>query len=154
MQTPYKPFIKNKIKDLAHLTERGQNVTHGDVIIVRCDESDVPADFDQWPVAKNLVLAEGEHSGHAHALFQDNDDSDIYVPPAKPSFSVIEGGKGVEPTGTFVVRQKGEEMFLKIEGAPMLLRHQEHTPFRLYPGTYEIGIQEETWDELRRKIAD
>ena len=154
MQTPYKPFIKNQVKDLAHLTERGMNVTHGDVIIVRCDQSDLPADFNSWPVAKNLVLAEGEHSGHAHALFQDGDDSDTYIPPTKPELNVIQGGKGVVPAGKFVVRQKGEEMFLVIEGAPMLLRHQEHTPFRLYPGTYEIGIQEETWEELRRRIAD
>lgn len=154
MQTPYKPFIKHQVKDLKNLTERGMNATHGDVIIIRCDESDLPADFNQWPLAKNLVLAEGEHSGHAHALFNESDESDLYVPPVKPSFQVLDGGKGKETAGKFEVREKNGEMYLRIEGEPMLLRHQEHTPFRLYPGTYEIGIQEETWEELRRRIAD
>lgn len=151
MKSPYKEFNKGTIIDLANLAERGQRVLHGDVIIIKCDEADMPKDFDSLPTSKNLVLAEGEHSGHAHALFEE-DAGDIYVPP---KLTVIEGGLGVVPVGKFTVRTTPTgEMFLKVTEQALLLRHQEHTPFRIYPGTYEIGIQQEVWDDLKRNVID
>lgn len=147
----YKPFITGKIKDLAGLTTRGQRAYHGDVIIIKCDESDFPTDFDTLPNSKNLVLAEGEHSGHAHAFFSESAATNIYD---IPKFDVLEGGKGKEKEGRFDVKVKGNEMYLRVSGAPMLLKHQEHTAFRIYPGTYEITRQTEMWDDMKRAVVD
>ena len=147
----FKPFENKGVKDLADLTKRGQNVTHGDLLIVRCEQSDLPENFESLPELELGVLAEGEHTMHAHQLFQG--DCDVEV--ARPAFEVIEGGASQDIKYT-LRGEVGNEMFLKIEGEPLLLKHQEHVPFRLYPGYYHIGIQQETdpFEKMRRQVID
>lgn len=141
--TKYKAFSKGKVTDLTHMTTRGMRAYHGDVIIVRCEETDIPGGWDALTPTPQQVLAEGEHSGHAHALFSENDVSNYFVPPTRVKLGVIEGGKDTN-TATFEVRvTANKEMFLRIENEPKLLRHQEHNPFRLPPGFFEIGVQKE-----------
>lgn len=152
----YKKFLKDKIIDLSCLTRRGNRAFHGDVVIIKCDESDFPENFKDLPVSKNMVLAEGEHSGHAHALFAETDLNDYYqIPNPRSRFKVIDGEKGTTPGGQFDVRvnPKGA-MFLKVENEPMILRHQEHKPFRIHPGYYEITRQTEMWDDMKRAVVD
>lgn len=154
MAKVFKPFENKGVKDLtALLTKRGDNATHGDLIIVKCDAADFPKNFSALPEAAEGVLAEGEHTAHAHQLFY-NEQPD--VPAFKPT--VIEGGKGsAEPNpATFQLRKDGTDMYLLIEGGPMLLKHQEHVPFRVPAGRYQIGIQQEydPYEQMRRNVLD
>jgi hypothetical protein len=47
-------------------------------------------------------------------------------------------------------------MYLLITGGDMLLKHQEHVPFRLAPGMYQVGIQLEydPYEQIRRNVLD
>lgn len=112
---------------------------------------DFPSNFKSLPSAPEGVLAEGEHTAHAHQLFYNH-------APMKPAWQpeVIEGGKE-QQVGKFTLRQVSpQEMYLLIEGDSMLLKHQEHRPMRLPPGRYEIGIQQEydPFEQLRRQVLD
>lgn len=145
----FKPFVHSGVKDLtALLTNRGDNATHGDLIIVRCDTADFPKNFSTLPTASQGVLAEGEHTAHAHQLF-------LAAEPMRPAFTVIDGGKATNPA-RFQLRKSGAEMYLLIEGGDMLLKHQEHVPFRIAPGNYQVGIQVEydPYEQARRNVLD
>ena len=131
-----KPFPKKRIKDtLESLAKRGDHVTHGDLIIIRCDEKDLPENFKSLPDCKDGVLALGEFTGHAHKL------EPVGVTD-EPDLEVIEGE--VQPLSERVVAKQAsfDEMYLRVT-EPVLLKHQEHDWYRLHPGDYEIGIQVE-----------
>ncbi len=149
----YKQFKTNQVIDLAQMTQRGQAATHGDVIIIRCDDADMPDNFDSLPNVMGGVLAEGEHSGHAHQLFDEATNVAAYT---MPQLDVIEGGKETNAAKFSLKQTEDGSMFLKVENEPMLLRHQEHNPFRIYPGNYEIGIQQETdpFERQKRAVLD
>lgn len=76
---------------------------------------------------KRLVLAEGEHTGHAHVI----EDSEAEL------------------------IQIGERMLLKLTKAATVT-HQEHKPITLSPGIWEIGrIQEYDWfRKMQRQVMD
>lgn len=149
----FKPFVHNQVIDCADVRERGDNVTHGDLLIVRCDESDLPTDFSSMSELDLGVLAEGEHTQHAHQLF--TDELMPLVKESRPAFEVIKGENN-EAISYDLRGTVGKEMFLVIKDQPLLLKHQEHRPMRLYPGYYHIGIQEETDHilEQRRSVVD
>lgn len=75
------------------------------------------------------VIQEGEHTGHAHRLF--DGEYAIYEKP------------------------KTKERFLRIV-EPTILKHEEHKPIKLPPGTYRIGIVKEYdhFAEEARKVRD
>ena len=74
-----------------------------------------------------LVLAEGEHTGHEHA---------------------------VEETDAELI-QIGERMILKLERSATIV-HEEHKPITLEPGIYEVGrVQEyDYFQQMARTVAD
>lgn len=147
----FKPFENKGVKDLTTLlTKRGDNATHGDLIIIKCEQRDFPKNFASLPEAAEGVLAEGEHTAHAHQLFYADKPE---VPAFRPQ--VIEGGKATNPV-TFQLRKEGTDLYLLIEGGDMLLKHQEHVPFRLAPGMYQVGIQQEydPYEQMRRNVLD
>lgn len=143
----FKPFTHKYIHDLEHM-EIYDHVTHGDLCIYKIANSDMPKNFDSLPDKELGVLAEGEAHAHAHQLFEDADKP-------RPAFEVIEGGKneGVKYT---LKESEGGAMFLKIQGAPLLLKHQTHEVFRLYPGNYDVDFQQEVdhWSRELRRLAD
>jgi len=147
-----KPFSNKRVIDLQHLTNRGDHVTHGDVIIYRIDESDLPINFADLPEVEGGLLALGEHSGHAHKLFEGD-----FVPEEKrPQLVLVEGNKDIDTSNKYSLRTTAKnEMFLVVKETA-LLRHQEHRPFRIYPGNYEIGIQVERnpYDDQIRALRD
>jgi len=100
---------------------------HGDVIVYK--ENSLPKDFDQMKVIKENILAYGEHTGHCHKLFGENIDL-----------------RECPKTKTKYLRLVDE----------VTLKHQEHAPVVLPPGTYRIGIQKEYdhFEEITREVAD
>ena len=79
------------------------------------------------PQGGRLILAEGEVTGHAHA---------------------IKSGKSV----TMFRHPEGDE-FLKVE-EEVVLGHEEHGHLRLEPGYYKISHHEEYSPKKIRRVAD
>jgi hypothetical protein len=88
-------------------------VRQGDVLLVPVDE--VPD--SARPLARSggrVVLAEGEVTGHAHAI--------------RSSAATLLGA--------------GDERYLRV-AAPVTLDHEEHAPIDVAPATYRVVIQRE-----------
>lgn len=104
----------------------GDHGFHGDVVLY-CE--DLPKDFSSMKQLKDNTLALGEATGHCHVLF--GEDIDLREEP------------------------KTKEKYLKLV-KPATLKHQEHNPVILPPGTYRIGIQKEYdhFEQESRNVAD
>src|SRR3954469_10248285 len=99
----------------------------GDVLLVPVVA--VPRQVDQVPREDGrLVLAEGEATGHAHAL----------------------QGSAVE----LVRARRWGRLYLVVEGdAPATLVHEEHDPVAVAPGLYEVRRQREYEPPARARSA-
>lgn len=110
----------------AKFEQIGDECLHGDVIVTR---TDLPNDFDSMPIVKDACLAYGEITGHVHKLV----------------------------SGDFELREdpKTKTRHLKVV-TESFLKHQEHAPIVIPPGTYRIGIQREydPFEKLVRRVAD
>jgi hypothetical protein len=76
---------------------------------------------------RGIVIAEGEHNGHAHVI--EDDEAELI--------------------------QIGERMLL-ILTKPATVKHDEHGPISLEPGIWEIGrVREKDWlNDMVRTVAD
>jgi hypothetical protein len=100
-------------------------IRQGDVLIQPIGE--LPPGVAEMPHNGKIVLAEGEATGHEHAV------------RAKPE----------------KIRQftKDSELYLVVN-EPVELTHQEHGPASLEPGTYQVRRQVEQWMDEVRRVAD
>ena len=87
----------------------------GDILLVPVDR--LPEDVAVTSSGDRIVLAEGEATGHAHAVVSD-------------SAELVES-----PDGTLYLVVAGE--------SPSALVHEEHNPIPLTPGAYEVRRQRE-----------
>lgn len=87
-----------------------------------------------------IVLAYGEVTGHAHAVYEEADRS------AKPED---------RPAGKMPARlwDAGAERFLQVL-EKTALRHEEHAPVPLDPGIYRVTTQREYSPGEIRRVAD
>lgn len=102
-----------------------QMAQQGDVLLKRISVLPVG---DQKIIARNrLVLAEGEHTGHAHVI--EDDEAELI--------------------------QIGEKILLKLTKAATVT-HEEHKPITLSPGIWEIGrVREYDWfQHMARTVQD
>lgn len=98
----------------------------GDVLII-------PAKLPKTAVplqggSDRLILAEGEATGHAHAIKSER--AALFRDP------------------------KLMAMFLTVTEEPVALEHDEHAPVMIPPGTYEVRRQREYTPEAIRNVAD
>ena len=84
----------------------------GDVLLVAVDA--IPEAAEQQPRRGRLILAEGEATGHAHAIAE-LDAREFRV---------------------------GDERFVLVRSAAQLI-HEEHATIELEPGAYRVVIQRE-----------
>ena len=84
----------------------------------------LPKSAKPQPVNGPIVLAHGEVTGHAHTVI-----------------------------GAQVSLDEGGVMFLTVEELTEV-RHQEHAPLTLTPGTYKVIRQREYAPEALRNVAD
>jgi hypothetical protein len=85
-------------------------------------------DVSQGEVSGRLVLAEGEHTGHAHTIEAEDEARLI---------------------------RDGARMLLILE-RPATVRHQEHHPITLAPGLWEVGRVREVdhVEQITRRVMD
>ncbi len=102
-----------------------------------------------------VVLAHGEVTGHAHAIY---DVIDGARPVANPGAAdemaeaAIARAQKAAKSNCRLVEIKGDR-FLEVS-ALVNLKHEEHSPHALVPGLYEVPIQVEHTAERVRRVAD
>lgn len=90
-------------------------IRQGDVILTPV--SGIPMGATQITTEeKRVVLAYGEVTGHAHAIYEDIDQVKVWA--------------------------MGKVKYLEVM-APVMLRHEEHTHAEIAPGIYKLPVQVE-----------
>lgn len=97
----------------------------GDVLITPV--ATIPASAKPTTTRKRLVVAEGEATGHCHAI----------------DFTA-------KQMQTF---RDGEQLYIRVL-QPVVLTHQEHSAATIEPGDYMVVRQVETWLDEVRQVAD
>ena len=113
-------FLGERFRDrrggMVMTSEQRLILRQGDVILIQADE--LPDDAEREPASAVLVLAEGEATGHAHAVRSKR--ASLHRLP------------------------DWEERYLVVEGTrPVALRHEEHDPIAIPPGVWEVRRQRE-----------
>jgi len=100
-----------------------------------------------------VVLAHGEVTGHAHAIYDviDSARPNGAVADEMTEAAIARAQKSSKATCR-LVEIKGDH-FLEV-AAPVELKHEEHSPHGLAPGLYEVPIQVEFTAEKVRRVAD
>lgn len=106
----------------------------GDVMVERLDITEIPKEATEVASQGRVILAFGEKTGHAHAIYPE-----AGALPAK-------------------LWDAGAERFLQVMSTTTL-QHEEHGPIALTPGIYRvskfgIGTQREYSPEEIRSVAD
>jgi hypothetical protein len=102
-----------------------KQIRQGDVLVTPI--ATIPASAKPTKAKRRVVLAEGEVTGHMHAI--DFKASQMHV------FT------------------DGPELYLRVK-TPVVLTHQEHAPVTIEPGDYMVKRQVEVWLDEVRKVAD
>lgn len=136
------------------------------------------------PVAGRLILQAGEVTGHHHAITVDPSQgrssnfrretaamADVVDPFAGASPVLhrrLSGKRKAMTARMFRDRSAADAMikkgiltrsdlcvgFLKVEGGPAVVRHEEHAGIRLPMGSYYVGRQVESAGAEERRVAD
>lgn len=151
----------------------------GDVAIIPMPADIGIARHDEIsPVAGRLILQEGEVSGHHHAInlrgrnfqAQPKVSGDPLMATKDPALKKALGGAArgagtarmyrdpaaVDAMVTRGVLTRGDLAIgcLIVEGAPVLLSHEEHDTIEIPPGNYVIGRQVESAGAEERVVRD
>lgn len=102
-----------------------QQIQQGDVTLTRIETMPSGTRVPVPKQTKGFILAEGEATGHHHAIASETDAELVRI---------------------------GERMLLQLNETATLT-HEEHKPISLQPGVYEIGIVQE-WDYLQDMARD
>jgi hypothetical protein len=147
------------------------DLSQGDVLLFRVPDSlGLGTDDEIRPRDHKLVLAEGEVTGHRHAIwlpqpvmFRDDGLARDLAPELAAETAAPAGiarlYRDAEAVRALVgmgelAHERSAVGFLVVEAAPVLLRHQEHDAVRIPPGRYYVGGQIE-WDAAEeRRVMD
>ena len=102
---------------------------HGDVLLNPVSE--IPAGLKKVPAQSGrLILAEGEATGHAHAITE------------APGVELLEGEDG--------------RLYLRVTGPEVELSHEEHATQTVLPGEYEVGqvVEVDPFERAVRRVMD
>ena len=140
----------------------------GDVILFRLPASFPFSTADAVaPRDNRLILAEGEVTGHHHAIklvpepvrFRDDALARELMAAAQPVAGIARLYRDGEAVQRLVRSGDLETVrlaigFLVVEGGPVVLRHDEHDAIRIPAGRYYVGGQQE-WDAAEaRRVQD
>lgn len=97
----------------------------GDVLVTPI--ATIPQSAKPAGASGRVVLAEGEATGHCHAIDYTSCKMQVLT--------------------------DGAQMYLRVK-SPVVLHHQEHAPATITPGDYVVIRQVETWLDEVRRVAD
>lgn len=119
----------------------------GDVFLV---PSEIPSDVRPGKLDNNrIVLAYGEVTGHAHAI-EMVDAVSIHEKDCSGEWDGCHLHQSNDPRATTAHVHR----FLRVDGEPVELKHEEHDAHVIAPGDYEARIQREYSPEEIRNVAD
>lgn len=144
------------------------DLCQGDVILFRLPDGYSPSKSQPiQPRAGQLILAEGEATGHHHAIWfnppQFRDDGLARAMEAKAEVAQAQGSANLYRDDAMVRKLVSSGHlttgalaigFLTVEGAPVVLRHEEHDAISIPPGDYYVGRQREFHAGEARQVAD
>jgi len=157
------------------------DLCQGDVLLFRLPDGFAPLKTQPVPPRNGkLILAEGELTGHHHAIWFNppmfRDDALARAmeaaPEPAPAGKVTRclSNRGQQPVQAALYRDDDLARrlvndghlttadltigFLVAEGTSVVLRHQEHDPVRIPPGTYYVGGQQEFHGGRKRRVFD
>ena len=107
----------------------------GDLLIEKVDDIEPSGTILGRDAAGALVLAEGEFTGHRHAIF---DQVTLFREEAL--------ARDI-PTGLYVGH-------VKVADGPATIQHQEHAPITLAEGTYRVRRQRELEPKDATLVSD
>lgn len=93
-------------------------LTNNNVSLINVSSENIPPPLEHFQEPQRLIIAEGERTGHAHAIEQ------------------------TEAVG-FRRNASGEVCVLDVRGSEVAVTHEEHAPIMLPPGRYEVIRQRE-----------
>lgn len=143
------------------------DLTQGDVILFRIPDN-VKIDTSNEILARDnrLVLAEGEVTGHHHAIWMPQpamfrDDAIARATVAMNAEPAAKIKLYRDPAASEALVRAGQLSharlvvgFLVVEGDTVVLRHEEHDAVKIPPGRYYVGGQVE-WDaQQERRVQD
>lgn len=102
----------------------------GDVLLVKVEK--LPSNAVDVTPEERIVLAYGEVTGHAHALYE-------------PKTQLI-------PQGKVKAWDAGAEKFIQVL-EKTALRHEEHSPIVLDPGNYKV-IRQREYDPVMDRVVE
>lgn len=105
----------------------------GDVLLIRVDSIPAGAKEVKRDDRGRIILAEGEVTGHAHAVLD----------PHAKLFEITGGGQGGNERSRFLNVEK-----------ETTLNHEEHGTVHLTKGVYEVRQQREYQPDEIRPVAD
>ncbi len=138
--------------------ENGEMYRQGDVLIIRIsDGKDQRKEVDMSKCMEvpredgAVVLAHGEVTGHAHRIM----DPGCHLYVDEGNRLTGEDAMGiVTRLGGGAVGLPEPDRLLVVEGAPVVLKHEEHSPIELAPGQYVVRRQREYDPEALRAVED
>lgn len=106
------------------------------------------------PEGNRIVLAYGEVTGHAHAIY-DHVAAPAQVDVERPAAAdeVAEAAIARASSKARLWRAENGERFLEVKET-VTLRHEEHTAHTLPPGIYKLPTQVEYTPAELRRVAD
>jgi len=144
------------------------DLCQGDVLLFRLPAGMAPNEAQPIPATGHqLILASGEMTGHHHAIwmhpvmFRDDGlarglEAD-FKPKAKSGIATLYRDDGLvqalESSGHLTTRTLAIG-FLTVEGAPVMLHHQEHETIRIPVGRFYVGKQRQHSAGEARQVED
>lgn len=101
------------------------------------------------PDGRRIVLAHGEATGHAHAIYDFCDSSEPAIDATQIANSVIATARAKAR----LWRAPNGERYLEVT-APVTLRHEEHTAHTIPPGIYQLPQQVEYAPAALWRVVD
>lgn len=158
------------------------DLCQGDVILFRLPDGYSPTKTQPIaPRAGQLILAEGEMTGHHHAIWmspltfhdgalaREKIQERFQADPGACAVSQVFDAADVASTARLyrddALTQRLVSAghlttaalaigYLTVEGEPVVLRHEEHDPIRIPPGEFYVGRQQEFHAGEARQVAD
>lgn len=141
----------------------------GDVVLMALPDGMALDTSDEMaPHNGRLILAAGEMTGHHHAIglraatmFHDEALARSMEAAAAPKPAAGPARMYRDANAANALREAGHITrtdlclgFLTVEGAPVVLRHEEHDGIRIPPGRYYVGAQIESAGAEERRVID
>lgn len=104
---------------------------------------------------KRVVLAHGEVTGHAHAVYEDADKVKLWAVGKVKYLEVMAGAMVTSKITSTIVGEDGTPFDIGSESLPgVCLKHEEHVHHVLPPGFYKLPVQVEYTPAELRKTQD